>query len=153
LAASANAAVVRLPRFIAKRKNGKNVMAYDEQLAIRVRDGFTRRKVRFAEKRMLGGLCFLVDDTMCVGVERGRLMVRLDPDCYERAPQRNGCMPMDFTGQPMRGFVFVHAAGYIVARDLSSRLESALGFNPKAKSSKQRVQRPAAQVKSSKTNL
>jgi len=111
-------------------------MAYDEQLAERVRDCFKQRKVAFVEKRMMGGLCFLVDDKMCVGVEKERLMVRLDPAIYEQALQRNGCVPMDFTGRPLRGFVFVDSAGYKADRDLTSWLVLALEFNPKAKSSK-----------------
>jgi len=97
-----------------------------------------RRKVAITEKRMMGGLCFLVDGKMCVGVERERLMVRLDPEIYERALRRKGCVPMDFTGRPMRGFVFVKAEGFSVDRDLASWLELALEFNPKAKSSKKR---------------
>jgi len=121
-------------------------MAYDEKLATRVRDFFKQRKVAFEEKRMMGGLCFLVDDKMCVGVEKERLMVRLDPEIYEQALKRKGCVPMDFTGRPMRGFVFVKEEGFAAKRDLNSWLELALEFNPKAKSSKQRAKRPAAKA-------
>ena len=113
-------------------------MAYDEQLAERVRGVFKRRKVTFAEKRMMGGLCFLVDDKMCVGVEKERLMVRLDPEVYESALKREGCVPMDFTGRPMRGFVFVKREGFTSDGDLTSWLDLALEFNPRAKSSKKR---------------
>ena len=113
-------------------------MAYDEQLASRVRNVFEKRKVAFTEKRMMGGLCFLVDDKMCVGVEKERLMVRLDLEIYEQVLKRKGCVPMDFTGRPMRGFVFVKAEGFSADRDLTSWLELALEFNPKAKSSKKR---------------
>lgn len=113
-------------------------MAYDEHLATRVRRFFNNRKVTFAEKRMMGGLCFLVADKMCVGVEMERLMVRLDPEIYEAALKRKGSAPMDFTGRPMRGFVFVHAEGFNSAKDLNAWLGLALEFNPKAKSSKKR---------------
>jgi len=111
-------------------------MAYNEQLATRVRRVFANRKVTFVEKRMMGGLCFLVNGKMCVGVEKERLMVRLDPAIYEQALERKGCMPMDFTGRPMRGFVFVNAEGVGADRDLASWLDLALEFNPKAKASK-----------------
>jgi len=111
-------------------------MAYDEALAERVRIYFKRRRKKFEEKRMMGGLCFLVNDKMCVGVEKERLMVRLDPEVYEQALKRKGCVPMDFTGRPMRGFVFVHREGYASAGALASWLELALQFNPQAKSSK-----------------
>ena len=113
-------------------------MAFDEKLAERVREQFAKRAVAFEEKRMMGGLCFLVDGKMCVGVEKDRLMVRLDPVIYDDALQRKGCRPMDFTGRPMRGFVFVNAEGCSSTRDLAVWLELALEFNPKAKSSKKR---------------
>ena len=113
-------------------------MAYAERLADRVRGVFQRRKVAFKEKRMMGGLCFLVANKMCVGVEKERLMVRLDPEIYEQALKRKGCVPMDFTGRPMRGFVFVKAEGLAADRDLASWFDLALEFNPKAKSSKKR---------------
>lgn len=113
-------------------------MAYDEQLAGRVRGFFKRRKVTVAEKRMMGGLCFLVDGKMCVGVEKDRLMARIAPDIYESALQRSGCVPMDFTGRPMRGFVFVNPNGLATARELASWVDLALEFNPRAKFSKKR---------------
>ena len=131
----------------------KTVVAHDEQLATCVRDDFRQRRVAFEEKRMMGGLCFLVRGKMCVGVEKERLMVRLDPDVYEQALQRKGCVPMDFTGRPMRGFVFVKAEGYSSERDLAAWLELALAFNPKAKSSKQRTKPPATKTNASKVKL
>ena len=87
---------------------------------------------------MMGGLCFMVDGKMCVGVEKARLMARIDPAIYEKALGRKGCVPMDFTGRPMRGFVFVQAEGYASDHDLASWLDLALEFNPHAKSSKKR---------------
>ncbi len=111
-------------------------MAYDEQLAGRIRDSFRNSNVRFEEKRMMGGLCFMVDGKMCVGVEKDRLMARIDPELYDAALRRKGCVPMDFTGRPMRGFVFVNSIGVATNADLASWLKLALEFNPKAKSSK-----------------
>jgi TfoX/Sxy family transcriptional regulator of competence genes len=108
-------------------------MAFDEVLAERVRRSFAERIVHFGEKRMMGGLCFMVDGKMCVGISGDRLMVRLDPDEYDKALGRKGCMPMDFTGRPMRGFVFVAAAGTASRRDLELWIELALDFNPRAK--------------------
>lgn len=116
-------------------------MAFDEQLAGRVRKSFSEKKVAFEEKRMMGGLCFLVNDKMCVGVEKERLMIRLDPEIYEHVLTRKGCSPMDFTGRPLRGFVFVHANVLGTRHELESWLEPALEFNPRAKSSKKRTPR------------
>ena len=107
-------------------------MAFDESLAERVRRSFAAFGVSFVEKKMMGGLCFMVDGKMCVGIDRARLMARIDPDVYEAALTRRGCAPMDFTGKPMRGFVFVNAAGIESKRDLESWLRLALDYNPRA---------------------
>ena len=116
-------------------------MAYDEQLAARVRGWFGERKVAFEEKRMMGGLCFLVDGKMCVGVEKERLMARIDPSGYDAALRRKGCVPMDFTGRPMRGLVFVNPAGLATVGELNEWLKLALEFNPKAKAAKKKSAR------------
>src|SRR6266436_3856500 len=114
-------------------------MAYDEQLAERIRRGFGQRKVFFEERRMMGGLCFMVDSKMCVGVEQNRLMARIDPEAYDDALRRKGCVPMDFTGRPMRGFVFVNLTALATDGELDDWLKLALDFNPKAKASKKRA--------------
>jgi TfoX/Sxy family transcriptional regulator of competence genes len=111
-------------------------MAFDEQLAGRVREIFGDRGIRFEEQRMMGGLCFMVDGKMCVGIERARLMARIDPEVYESALSRPGCVPMDFTGRPMRGFVFVNPEGLRSKAVLESWLDLALEFNPRAVSTK-----------------
>jgi TfoX/Sxy family transcriptional regulator of competence genes len=110
-------------------------MAFDEDLAERVRRSFAERVVHFDEKRMMGGLCFMVDGKMCVGISDDRLMVRLDPDEYDKALGRKGCVPMGFTGRPMRGFVFVTPAGTASRDELELWIELALDFNPRAKAS------------------
>lgn len=113
-------------------------MAYDTALADRVTDLFTARRVRFETKAMMGGLCFMVDGKMCVGVEKARLMVRLDPAVEAAALAQPGCQPMDFTGRPMKGYVFVHPEGYESESQLRHWLTLALDFNPRAKASKKR---------------
>jgi len=115
-------------------------MAYDEQLAERVRRAFRHRKVAFEEKRMMGGLCFLVDAKMCVGIERNRLMVRLDPGIYEDALKKKGCTQMDFTGRPMRGFVYVGRDGLSTDGRLNGWLKLALDYNPRARASRKKQQ-------------
>ena len=88
---------------------------------------------------MMGGLCFLVDSKMCLGVEKDRIMARIDPEVYEDALKRKGCKPMDFTGRPMRGFVFVESEGISSDQDLAFWTALALELNPRAKSSKKRA--------------
>jgi TfoX/Sxy family transcriptional regulator of competence genes len=108
-------------------------MAYDEELADRVRKQLQGRDVAWDEKRMMGGLCFMVDEKMLVGVSEDRLMVRLDPDDYPTMLQRPGAEPMDFTGRPMRGFLWVFEQGIRGPSELGYWIEEALKFNPRAK--------------------
>ena len=85
-------------------------MPYDEQLAERVRAVLAGQS-GLTERKMFGGLCFMLAGNMCVGVEHDRLMVRLGQDLYEEALTRPHAAPMDFTGRPMKGFVFVAPDG------------------------------------------
>ena len=85
---------------------------------------------------MIGGLCFMVDGKMCVGVQENRIMARIDPAAYDAALRRKGCVPMDFTERPMRGFVFVSPTGLATDGELEDWLKLALKFNPKAITSK-----------------
>lgn len=118
-------------------------MSFDEKLAERVRRSFAANNVAYAEKRMMGGLCFMVDDKMCVGVHEQRLMARIDPEVYESALSHKGCIPMDFTGRPMRGFVFVQPEGLATKSQLASWIRLALDYNPRAVSSKAKKRAPS----------
>ena len=108
-------------------------MACDEFLEQRVRRFFDAKRVKHEAKRMMGGLCFMVRGKMCVGVEKNRLMARIGPEAYDDALTRQGCRPMDFTGRPMRGFVFIELAGLKSESDLAFWLELALAYNPTAR--------------------
>ena len=116
-------------------------MAYNERLTERIRGILTGLRLPVQEKRMMGGLCFMVRGKMCVGVVGDRLMARIDPTQERDAMARPGCRVMDFTGRPMRGFVFVAREGWGAARDLEYWLKLALDFNPSAKSSKKNSKR------------
>jgi TfoX/Sxy family transcriptional regulator of competence genes len=87
---------------------------------------------------LFGGLCFMVNDKMCVGVETERLMVRIDPDRYDEAMEKEGCYPMDFTGKVMKGFVFVDIDALNTQKKLQYWIDLALQFNHKAKASKKK---------------
>jgi hypothetical protein len=116
-------------------------MAYNELLEARIRRFFEERRIKYEAKRMMGGLCFMVDGKMCIGVEKSRLMARIGPDAYETALTRKGCRPMDFTGRPMRGFVFVDEVGFAEDENLAYWLDLALSWNPSAKKSGKRRQK------------
>lgn len=80
----------------------------------------------------------MVNDKMCLGVVQARLMVRLDPEIEAASLKRPGCKPMDFTGRPMKGYVFVESDGWDTEKDLRHWVDLALAFNPMAKASKKR---------------
>jgi TfoX/Sxy family transcriptional regulator of competence genes len=84
-------------------------MAYDEALAARVRAAMAGRD-GLSERKMFGGVCFMLHGNMFAGVESGRIMLRVGPDRFEAALARPGASPMDFTGRPMTGFVFVDSS-------------------------------------------
>ena len=113
-------------------------MAYNEKLADRSREIISRTHKKVEEKKMFGGLCFMVNDKMCIGVESERLMVRLDPERYDEAMQKDGCKPMNFTGKLMKGFVFVDADVLEKKANLEYWVTLALDFNAKAKPSKKK---------------
>jgi len=84
-------------------------MPYDEKLAERIRHALGRRG-DISEKKMFGGLAFLVGSKMLCGIVKNDLMVRVGPERYGEALGRPHVRPMDFTGRPMKGFVFVSPA-------------------------------------------
>jgi len=119
-------------------------MAYDEFMADRIRNAFAERKITFYEKKMFSGLCFMVDDKMCCGIHFDKkkktdlLMTRIGEDASNEAMKRVGCHPMDFTGRPMKGYVFVTPDGFDTDQDLLYWIGLCVDFNPLAKASKKR---------------
>lgn len=113
-------------------------MAFDELLADRIRIVLNEKKVQFSEKIMMGGLAFMVNDKMCVGIIKNSLMARIDPEIYEISIARHGCRPMDFTGKPMKGWVYIEPEAIDMDNDLNDWIQLALDYNPKAKSSKKK---------------
>ena len=111
-------------------------MAYNEKIADNTREIIAETHKHVEEKAMFGGLCFMVNGKMCVGVEKERLMVRLDPAKYEDVIEKEGCHPMDFTGRVMKGYVFVDADVLNTKKKLEYWIKLALEFNKIAKASK-----------------
>jgi TfoX/Sxy family transcriptional regulator of competence genes len=85
-------------------------VAYDEKLADRVRD-ILAGDPALSERKMFGGLAFMLDGNMCCGIVDDRLMLRLGADLAEQALERTHVHPMDFTGRPMTGMVYVAPEG------------------------------------------
>lgn len=86
-------------------------MSYDEKIAERIRRAL-QEETSISEQKMFGGLCFLKNGRMCVGITNDDLVVRVDPDELSGLLKRPHVRPMTFTGRPFRGFVYLAPAGY-----------------------------------------
>ena len=102
-------------------------MAFDEAVAGRVRKALAGSP-DVVEKRMFGGIAFMLRGNMCCGVIGNRLMLRVGPDGYEAALSRPHSKAMDFTGKPMKGLVYVEPAGFASAGDLKAWVARAMEF-------------------------
>ena len=109
-------------------------MAYSEYQADRVRQRLSRVNPT-EEKKMMGGLIFMVNDKMCVGLDidkntgKDRLMVRVGKAKHDQLIFKKGSREMDFTGKSMRGFLFIDPEGFDTEDDLDFWIEKALYFN------------------------
>lgn len=101
--------------------------SYDEDLAIRTRIAL-RRRSDVSERKMFGGLCFLVGGNMACGIIKRELMVRVGPDGYEDALAQPHARPMDFTGTPLRGMVYVGTRGISTDPALAAWVDRAVRF-------------------------
>jgi TfoX/Sxy family transcriptional regulator of competence genes len=113
-------------------------MAYSEYLSDRILQFLREKSIPFTTKKMMGGLLFMVDDKMYVGVNGDEVMARIHPDLYEQSLLKEGCKEMNFTGRPMKGFVFLTEQAIDLDESLNYWLQLALDFNPLAKASKKR---------------
>ena len=112
-------------------------MAYSEKLADRIRERLADLP-NIEEKKMMGGLTFIYNGKMCVGIIKDELMCRIDPNFHEQAVEKTGCRTMDFTKRPMKGYVLVDDNGMKPKKDFEYWISLALDFNKKAKSSKKK---------------
>ena len=102
-------------------------MAFDEELAERVRTAL-EAVAGVTEIKMFGGLCYTVRGHMAVGVTGDDLMVRMAAEAAEAALREPGARPMDFTGKPMKGFVFVGPEGVEHERELQTWVERGVSY-------------------------
>lgn len=113
-------------------------MAYNEYLADKIRQALKERKVPFEEKKMMGGLCVMVDNKMCIGVIKEDLMARIGPHVQDEFLEKPGARDMDFTKRPMKGYAFVSSEGWDNDEQLDEWVDQCLIFNIEAKSSKKK---------------
>lgn len=112
-------------------------MAYNEKTADRVRQALAGTK-KLVEKKMFGGIAFMVNDKMCVGVDKDDLMIRCTPEMNDELLLRNGVRPFDLTGKPMKGWLLVSPEGMKSKQEFDWWMQLALESNRKVTGSKKR---------------
>lgn len=114
-------------------------MPYDPNLAIRVRE-FLSQKEEFQveEKKMFGGLAFMVNGKMCINVVDDRLMCRFDPALIDELARRPGFLPMVMKGKAYQGYCYVDPIGYESQGDFEFWMNLCLGYNDKVAVSKKK---------------
>jgi hypothetical protein len=117
-------------------------MAYDEELADRIRRALGPDQ-RVTEIRMFGGLCFMVRGHMSCGVMKDEMMLRLGPEGVAAALKLKHARPMDFTGKPMRGMIYVAREGCSSQRDVAAWVKRGLAFNATLSDKVRRKRKPA----------
>ncbi len=117
----------------------------DNQLFIdRIANGLTIRGSEYRIIKMMGGMCFMVDDKMCVGTHKDKttgdsiLIARVGKENYEASLEISGASPFDFTGRPLSGFVQVTAESIETDDQLQNWIDRCLAYNPLAKKSKKK---------------
>ena len=113
-------------------------MAYNELLSARIANVLESKGITYEAKKMMGGICYMVNDKMCTGVIGEKIMGRIGPEAYEDALKIDGCEKSMFTKREMKGFVLINHEAYDTDEQLNHWIELCLAFNPHAKSSKKK---------------
>lgn len=113
-------------------------MSLNEKLNARVRELIAAKEKKVEEKKMFGGICFMVKDKMCVCVRDSHIMVRIDPAGMDEALEQHGAEPMVMNGRTMKGYVYVEEEALGTKKQLAYWVDQALAFNKFAKSSKKK---------------
>lgn len=111
---------------------------YDEYLLDRLRQAIKTHNVEWYEKKMFGGMCFMVDDKMCLGTYQGGLMARVNPTEVDELTKREAAEQMIHGGKPMTGYLMIQPDGYDLDEDLEFWVAKCIDFNPLAKASKKK---------------
>jgi TfoX/Sxy family transcriptional regulator of competence genes len=114
-------------------------MPYNEKLADRIRELIAEKEKNVEEKRMFSGMCFMVNDKMCICLGKGTIMVRLDPGISEQVLEQEGVSPMIMSGKAIKGFVRVNEEALTTKKKLHYWVDLALSYNKFAKSSKEKT--------------
>ncbi|MDY7395294.1 RNA methyltransferase [Aureibaculum sp. 2210JD6-5] len=110
-------------------------MAYDEHLGERITEILKTKNVDFYSKKMMGGLIFLINEKMTCGIHIDKkygdslLMAKIGVQAYEEEIKKEVCLQMDFTGRPMKGYIFITPKGFDLESDLKYWIDKALDLN------------------------
>ena len=104
-------------------------MAYDEFLAERIQKVLADKNIPSEQKKMFGGLAFMINGKMSVGIIKNELMARVGPEFHTEALKKDGARPMDFTGRPMQGYIYVSPDGFDLDTQLEFWVDKCLEFN------------------------
>lgn len=115
-------------------------MAYDEDLAERVRERMASRR-GVSEQKMFGGIAFMLDGKMACGVHGDKLIVRVPAEVHDKALEEPGAGPMDITHRPMKGFLFIGPSGTKTAASLKKWVERSAGYVDTLPAKKKRAKR------------
>jgi len=124
-------------------------MAYDERLADRIR-ALLKGKRNIGELKMFGGLCFTLKGNMAVGLTATDLMVRVGPVAYEACLEEKHARPMDFTGRPMKGYLFIDPEGLKTKAQLTTWVQRCLDFVATLPAKKKKPKKSAAKKKTNR---
>jgi TfoX/Sxy family transcriptional regulator of competence genes len=102
-------------------------MAYNPEIAERIAE-ILAETPGITSKQMFGGLSFMLNGNMLIGVDKERLMVRIGKERYEEYLQLEGAQEMDFTKKPMKGFLFIDETGFSTDKDLETWIDRCVDF-------------------------
>ena len=117
-------------------------MPFDETVVMRIRELLLEKHVEFSEKKMFSGICFMVDDKMCCATHIDKisgeslLLCRIGEEAYQIEIEKDECIPMNFTGKSMKGYLYVTEHGFKDKKSLVYWIQRCLDFNPLAQKSK-----------------
>lgn len=106
-------------------------MAYNKTLANRIVSKLVDRNVQFEEKKMMGGIAFMINDKMCFGVIKENMMLRVMDEHYDNLLEMPHCRQMDFTGKPLKNFLFVEQEGLLKEADFENYINLGIEFGDK----------------------
>lgn len=110
-------------------------MAYDDDLVVKVREALIDQP-QIEEKKMFGGMCFMVNGKMCICVRDDNLLCRIGPENMDSELEKGNCREMIHGGRTMKGFIFVDQYGYKNRKDFMRLVQLCINYNPIAPASK-----------------